>query len=219
MADDGERKMNNACPACGTAYSVQPQHVGRRITCRKCGAGLVVDETGLKLADAPPPTPPAEKEPAAPAEADIFGTGGDGVPPPLVARPKREPAGGSSVTLVGRWQSLGDLPATACFALGSLLVLLFVFLPLLDLAKAARLTAKPREDALAAAQGAAYGYLWGLFAGFVLAGLGALGFLNSAASPVRRVLGAVVLGGQLLLVFALLALVAGFGLLALGGGR
>ena len=42
--------MNNACPNCGTVYNITPQLIGKSTTCKKCGAGLVIDASGLQLA-------------------------------------------------------------------------------------------------------------------------------------------------------------------------
>jgi len=58
--------MQNICPnpGCGAQYNLSPQHVGRQFACRKCGILLSVDAEGLKLAEgaassvAPAPLPP-----------------------------------------------------------------------------------------------------------------------------------------------------------------
>ena len=74
--------MNNACPTCGAIYNVAIKDVGRRIRCKKCGIGLEVHESGLEIetpnppeADAPEvegdefeaPRPRKERRPAGPA--------------------------------------------------------------------------------------------------------------------------------------------------------
>ena len=41
--------MNSACPSCGAVYVLAPRHIGRRKTCKKCQAALLVTESGLKL--------------------------------------------------------------------------------------------------------------------------------------------------------------------------
>jgi len=45
--------MNNTCPNCGTVYNITPQLIGRSTTCKKCGAALVIDASGLQLAGGP----------------------------------------------------------------------------------------------------------------------------------------------------------------------
>jgi hypothetical protein len=65
--------MKNECPACGAVYSVTPQHIGRRIACKKCGAGLVVEAEGIELAG------------AAARSGDVPPTYAEGVPAPLPA--------------------------------------------------------------------------------------------------------------------------------------
>ena len=42
--------MNNSCPNCGTVYNITPQLIGKSTTCKKCGASLVIDASGLQLA-------------------------------------------------------------------------------------------------------------------------------------------------------------------------
>ncbi len=51
--------MNNACPKCGAIYNVAAKDLGRRIKCKKCGESLEVREDGLEIEDpnAPPPAP------------------------------------------------------------------------------------------------------------------------------------------------------------------
>ena len=47
--------MNNSCPNCGTVYNITPQLIGKSTTCKKCGASLVIDASGLQLAGGPRP--------------------------------------------------------------------------------------------------------------------------------------------------------------------
>jgi predicted Zn finger-like uncharacterized protein len=49
--------MKNTCPQCGTAYNVTPAAVGRKVTCKNCGAQLVVTEAGLEYQTPPAPAP------------------------------------------------------------------------------------------------------------------------------------------------------------------
>ena len=205
--------MNNLCPGCQTAYSVQPQHVGRRITCKKCGAGLVVEEDGLHMTSPPPPPAPPEENPLAAVEA---------TPPveestPRIVRPRQSLS--PSVAIRQFFQNYGEALSTILFGAGTLLVIVFVFLPVIDQAKVARAQARVRDDAGAAqdkaaapkevrdaesaAQLAHYWYDWGLLVGFLLLAGGSLGYLGSPNSPIKRVLGCIILAGQLLFVFLL----------------
>ncbi len=42
--------MNNSCPNCGTVYNITPQLIGKSTSCKKCGASLIIDASGLQLA-------------------------------------------------------------------------------------------------------------------------------------------------------------------------
>jgi hypothetical protein len=124
--------MNNTCPSCGAAYAITPDHVGRRMSCSRCNAALVVTADGLEEA-----SPPARGRSApAPEPAPVVVA-----PEPEAedepARPRRsrkqnemvEKAKGYLLTLV-------DPPAWV-FAFGTFLVILFLFFPLIDRAKIA----------------------------------------------------------------------------------
>ncbi len=63
--------MNNICPGCGAGYNVTPQHVGRQLACKKCGAMLVVKTDGLHLATAEPVGQAAEPDDS--DQADDYG--------------------------------------------------------------------------------------------------------------------------------------------------
>ena len=41
--------MNNTCPSCGAVYNVAQKDIGRRIKCKKCSSALVVTAAGLEL--------------------------------------------------------------------------------------------------------------------------------------------------------------------------
>jgi hypothetical protein len=43
--------MTRNCPVCNKPYSLQPQHVGRRMTCKQCGTALLIEDEGLRRAD------------------------------------------------------------------------------------------------------------------------------------------------------------------------
>jgi len=93
--------MNSPCPACGQVYNVRPDQVGRKITCKPCGARLTVAPTGLVPEPAPAPTfppgaavytyqpPPPQPPPPPPAPMDFD----DDPPPPR----RRRPADGNPV--------------------------------------------------------------------------------------------------------------------------
>jgi ribosomal protein S27AE len=65
-----EGRMNNLCPNCGAAYNVTPQHVGRQLACKKCGAMLAVKQDGIHLAEAEPIGETVEPVPGAEASED-----------------------------------------------------------------------------------------------------------------------------------------------------
>lgn len=238
--------MNNACPGCGAVYSVQPQHVGRRLACKKCGVALAVDATGLHLADAEPTASPStsvvELPPSASTSLDMDSS--DVTPSRLAgSRPSRSspflPA------LVSRWGALRaamDLSMLSFFA-GVVLALLSTLLSSLATIQVRRATVVHRlhveaetrraqasleraeeseadrqraretwrseerrlhglmEDAQrSAVENASWTTLL-LFAGLLLMGLGALGFLRENQPLTRRILGTIVLGVEGLGVF------------------
>lgn len=53
--------MNNLCPACGASYQVSPEHIGRKVKCKKCQSRLVVTPEGLALEAAYVAAPPPVK--------------------------------------------------------------------------------------------------------------------------------------------------------------
>lgn len=216
--------MNNLCPGCQTAYSVQPQHVGRRITCKKCGAGLVVEEDGLRMTSPPPPPAPPEENPLAAVEPPPPVE----EPPPRIARPRRSLNLGAVFTEF--FQNNRELLASTLFGAGTVLVILFVFLPVIDQAKVARAQTRVRDeggggaqekagagkgleqaqkelrDVENAAQFARYWYDWGLLLGFLLLAGGSMGYLGSPNSQIKRVLGCIILASELLLVFLIVVI-------------
>jgi hypothetical protein len=59
--------MNNACPNCLTVYTLSANLVGRRTTCKTCGASLFIETDGFRLVDTatapgPPPTSPSSSQ-------------------------------------------------------------------------------------------------------------------------------------------------------------
>jgi hypothetical protein len=127
-------------------YSVQSQHVGRRLACKKCGVALAVQADGINLAEVlAPAEPEAAEQPSTPSlqvderelsPARLAGSRPSSRPPlwPHIA----ERMGGIAVAF--------DL-ATIAFGVGLVVLLLFFFLPLID---AARLAA--HQAALASGQ-------------------------------------------------------------------
>jgi hypothetical protein len=65
------------------------------------------------------------------------------------------------------------------------------------------------SDAGAKAAMSEYWYTWGMMFGFLLLGGAALGYLDPAQPPIRRVVGAVVLVGEVLLIFLRYVFTAG----------
>jgi hypothetical protein len=114
--------MQNVCPnpGCGATYNLAPEHVGRRIQCKKCGAALVVEADGLHLAEGPgggpAPFPSLGEEEARP-QRGLRKAGAPGNPTNPVHQ---------------LWASVGSIVCTVLFAVGSVLVVLFLFLPIID---------------------------------------------------------------------------------------
>jgi hypothetical protein len=46
--------VNNTCPSCGAIYNVAQKDIGRRIKCKKCSSALVVTEAGLEVDEGGP---------------------------------------------------------------------------------------------------------------------------------------------------------------------
>jgi len=219
--------MQSICPnpGCGAAYNLGPQHIGRKLTCKNCGVGLMVAADGLHFADVAPASPlpqPGEPQPS-PAPQSFAGGGSS-----FVDRVKGE-------------------VSTVLFGAGALLVVVFLFLPLIDSAAASRLAAKVesgdlrmrRADAELAARNVSkvteegkaheedrkrwekdkaslqsdaddarvdvrkshYWYLWGMMLGFLLLTVASIGYLSPSQTRSRRVVGAIVVCSILLLTF------------------
>jgi hypothetical protein len=231
--------MINLCPnrGCDACYDLGAADVGRTLHCMQCGALLEVEERGLRLL-----APPAGEAGGAPARTS-----------------RQENAPMSSFVREGR--SLGNVLATCLFTAGALLVVLFVFLPLIDQAFVARQAAlveagdrreqrldeelqarlrdgegkdkdgrrKGREedgrlerkeqketwlkkkkalqaevdDARTAARRSLYFYTCGMLLGFLCLAIGSISFLTASQSTPRKVVGAVVICAQVLLIFLL----------------
>jgi hypothetical protein len=123
--------MQVTCPACGSAYTVGPQHIGKSFPCRSCGTTVTV------------PAPTAPVPGGAPAAAPVM--------PPAAAATQAEPAdavqaisNSAAAFATGRvlQQKLmtrvrADVASWA-LGVGVVVVLFFMFMPVLDAAKVAR---------------------------------------------------------------------------------
>ena len=138
--------MQYTCPnvGCGAVYRIAAKVIGQRFTCKKCGAALVMEEAGLQLAGGgslaplPEATDPYGGTPAVPGAAEIP------LPPPVVPPPPAVTAPAAlgdfaPAMLQRRTGSLQiDLP-TWLFGAGAVFVVFFLFLPIIDQMKIARL--------------------------------------------------------------------------------
>jgi hypothetical protein len=114
-----EEHMQRTCPkeGCGAVYSLTPQHVGRTFQCKRCGSELLVETDSLRL---------------------VNETGGDEFPaaPTAQTNARSSPASSSATRTPGPLaEVMAKLPPDVFnyfFAAGALLVVLFVFLPLID---------------------------------------------------------------------------------------
>lgn len=209
--------MQATCPnpGCGAVYTVEAQHVGHRSTCKKCGAAFIIEADGLRAAEATvhhAPTP--------------------------VVQAERAPAGSPAASGGERAGSLLGDPFTWLLAAGTIVILLFTIFPTLDHMKISRYNAlisaernrdsstfrRPTDepadtskikdlqeslkDARTSAQTNPYWYTWFMLGGFLILTAGGLGYLFSPSSKTKRIIGAIVLIGQLLI---LSQLAGGFG--------
>lgn len=160
--------MRNACPTCQTVYAVTPADVGRRIVCTRCNASLVIDDDGFRVTDGPdggkpsgsknpPPERVKEKEPRArksrPVEDDEDTV--DSTDPPRSKRRRGEDdedededARPPRTGPLDLFKKYVDIP-TVVFAVGVVLVLWFLFMPIVGLAKLKWYTARIEDEQLA----------------------------------------------------------------------
>lgn len=227
--------MNNTCPqpGCGAVYNVTPQHIGRRMNCKRCGTALMVTVDGIQFADALPAGGPLA---AAAAQEDEA----------LQQTPsQRLRSLGGGFAFPNIFAKLPDLP-TWFFGAGAFIVIIFMFFPLIDQAKVTRrqgaitegenrekrlerehkekkepsakdeeTRSKARENwkkervtleesveaAQVSQQTAGYWYRWGMMFGFLLLAAAALSYLNPEQPTIRRVVGAIVIVAEVLLIF------------------
>jgi hypothetical protein len=147
------------CPqrGCSGVHNLTQEDVGRTFTCNKCSSMLRFDGDGLRMLS-PPSSPagrpgrPGPPEPPPPPRADqeenipVLGSedAGPAPPPPRAAR-RTEPQSASrnpppmspNVSSPSETRVL-DVLFTGVYALGTCVVLLFLFLPLLDKANASK---------------------------------------------------------------------------------
>jgi hypothetical protein len=165
--------MRNACPTCQTVYAVTPADVGRRITCTRCNANLVIDEDGFRLAEGtggsksvPPPPPRAADEPGERRRSSRRARLDDDAEPrkePAEDEPKARRRGRGkdddeddddddppkpSVNAGELFRKYVDVP-TAVFAVGVVVVLWFLFMPIINAAGARWYTARVEDEQLA----------------------------------------------------------------------
>ena len=197
--------MNTACPSCGTEYVVSAKDVGRRIVCSGCRKPLGVTETGIRL-EAVPDTTPA----STPGPANKF----------LLPRDWATLLFAVGAMLVV-WFALMPWIASAGVdrrqaILGSETLDHAAYLKRLrdqnadpgQIAGAEETWQKRRETLQAEVKLAEFdrsrGGYWdryGLLLGYLVLAVGAIGWTRVGQPLVRRIVGAVVVTGQLLLAF------------------
>lgn len=223
--------MNKQCPSCKTPYNIGDADLGRSFTCFKCNAALVVQKDGLRLANATTPAPvveerdaeaaPAERKPARGGWGGIsrfadrlpdLATGFFGIGAFLViiflffpiinyAKVSRAKASIDAGQLredrlerelkqkVEQGKSVS--PADE------------------ELRKKARQSWEKEKTSLQAdaeeltvdAKRSDYWYTWGMMLGFLFLAAAALGYLNPGQPGIRRVVGAIVIVSEVLLIF------------------
>ncbi len=234
--------MNNICPSCGAVYNVARKDIGRKISCKKCGAALVVTEAGLE-SDAPAAVA------TRPAPVDDMADVDEGE---LVA-PRRGKSsrrgGGLNIDPVQIFHDFGGI-ATILFGFGAFLVIVFLFMPIIGTAaeqralgavermelewktkerkmrkekKADDEISKAREeffkgkeeleedvqDESISNKRARWFESYGMMFGFLFLMAGSLGFMMPGHTVYRRILGTVVLGVQILIIFMVFAVGGG----------
>lgn len=158
--------MRNACPTCQTVYAVTPADVGRRIVCTRCNANLVIDDDGFRVTDGPDKGKPAVASKAPPPSERGKGSGVkkarpveddedtvDSTDPPRSKHRRGEddddeddrPPRPGPLDLFKKYV---DIP-TVVFAVGVVLVLWFLFMPIVGSAKLKWYTARIEDEQLA----------------------------------------------------------------------
>jgi hypothetical protein len=118
--------MNQTCPTpgCRTAYDVSPKNIGRRFSCKKCSAPLMVGENGVQAVEANGAASPFED---------------------LAAKPQPETTAATRKSQlpesISEWRALALRIAdrsTWLFSAGVFLTVMYSFFPLIDQAKVSR---------------------------------------------------------------------------------
>lgn len=223
--------MRNACPTCQTVYAVTPKDVGRRIVCRRCESALVIDDDGFRLETPPVPTPAPPPEPMPPREERVREERPRRPPPepreplwpkvrPYLDAPTVAFTAGVFLVIVTLFMPLigkAKVERRQAFITEERLYTD-------DLIKQLRAAKTPNEDRIKKLEedwqrrrevleldvkyaeiGNQTGTYWDrywLLAGFLLLGFGAIGFMRDTQPLIRRIVGAVVITAEMLLVFA-----------------
>lgn len=153
--------MRNACPTCQTVYAVTPADVGRRITCTRCNANLLIDEDGFRLAEGsggsksvPPPPPRSDPELGERKRSSRRAKLDDDEPKkdePKTRRRARDEEDEDddppkpSVNVGELFQKYVDVP-NVVFAVGVVLVLWFLFMPIINAAGTRWYTARVEDE-------------------------------------------------------------------------
>ena len=241
------------CPSCGAIYNVAAKDIGRRIKCKKCGAGLEVGESGLEVEDAGAAAPLPAKS-ASDADFDEIGA-------PRKKR-DRQPAG-PGLNPMELLAKIGGV-STLLFGFGAFLVIVFLFMPIIGNAAVERVSAakekleqerdgkikklipkgkrleeltsdeqkkyaedaekirkeyeKPLSDAEDDARyerisnkRSRWMEMYGMMFGFLFLMVGSLGYMKPEHTLMRRLLGTIVLGVQVIIIFIIFSAMGGCG--------
>ena len=234
--------MNNTCPSCGALYNVARKDIGRRISCKKCSAALVVTEAGLEIEQ--PATASSRPAPVINGVDDVPDVEEE-VVPSRRGRSSRRGGGGLNIDPVQLFKDFGGV-ATLLFGFGAFLVIVFLFMPMIgsasvqraqgavermelewktkerkmrkenkspdEISKAREEFFKGKDDLEDDVQETSISNkrshrfdLYGMLFGFLFLMAGSLGFLMPGHTIYRRILGTVVLGAQILIIFMVFA--------------
>ena len=222
--------VNKQCPGCKTAYNIADADVGREFTCFKCNAALVVRKDGLCLANAPPPVAVAPDNLTVEREPRFASRAGLGRLPLLAGRLADAPTWlfgiGAFLVIAFLFFPLINhakvARAKTAIDAGQLKEdrLERELKQKVDegknispadeeLRKKVRQTwikekASLQDDAeelSLAARRSDYWYTWGMMLGFLFLAAAALAYLNPLQPPIRRVVGAIVIVAEVLLIF------------------
>jgi hypothetical protein len=223
--------MRNACPKCETVYAVTPKDVGRRIVCKKCGSALVIDDDGFRV-DPPAPAEPMpvrderdeprvreRPRPPRPPREPLMGPMWERVKPYLDP-PTVAFAAGVFLVIVALFMPLIGKAKVERRQAAITEERLYTD----DLIKQLRAGKSPNEERIKKVeedwqkrrealdldvkyaevgnQMSVYWDRYWLLFGFLCLGFGAIGFMRDSQPLIRRIVGAVVVTAQMLLVFA-----------------